>query len=142
MPLSRVYSWLKKESHEELELKTWHKVCFPVWLWKTLIHAKHEAFRFKYQTTKMTELDAKIGWISLLLYINTLIYYVVSLGGPFYYVNECGKGIHPGAHYWYLAYSMINLVCEFSFVFYIQKRLNDVNLLEINRWHYVELAMG
>lgn len=110
---------MRKESNEELEIKTWHKIVFPVWLWKTMIHAKHEAFRFKYETTKMTELDGKIGWITWLLYINTIIYYVVSLGGPFLYVNECGMGISAGAHYWYLAYSVINQICEFAFVVYI-----------------------
>ena len=54
LSIDRLKNWLKKEMNEELHLKTWHKIVFPVWFWKTLMHAKHEAFRFKYETTKMT----------------------------------------------------------------------------------------
>ena len=35
----------------------WQKICFPIWLWKSLIHDKHEAFRFKYDTAKITDLE-------------------------------------------------------------------------------------
>ena len=41
------------------EIRCWHRVVFPVWIWKTFIHAKHEAFRFKYdsESLKLVERD-------------------------------------------------------------------------------------
>jgi len=35
----------------------WQKICFPIWLWKSLIHDKHEAFRFKYDTVAITRIE-------------------------------------------------------------------------------------
>jgi hypothetical protein len=48
-----------KEIRKELlvdhgvSLKCWQKACLPYWLFKTCIHYKHEAFRFKYNTEKL-----------------------------------------------------------------------------------------
>lgn len=44
-------------THHEVSYKLWEKIVFPVYLWKSLIHAKHEAFRFKYVTSKLLELE-------------------------------------------------------------------------------------
>ena len=42
---------------DHFEIKCWHKVCFPVWIWKTFIHAKHEAFRFKYDSESLKHVE-------------------------------------------------------------------------------------
>ena len=44
------------EDHH-LEIKCWHYIVFPVWIWKTFIHAKHEAFRFKYDSESLIDLE-------------------------------------------------------------------------------------
>jgi hypothetical protein len=80
--------------------------------------------------------------VTYIWYANTLLYYFVSFFGPFYYVAECGKGIHASAHFLYMAYSLINLFFEAWVVYKIQKMLCDLYLLELNRWHFVELLMG
>lgn len=78
----------------------------------------------------------------MLLYLNTVLYYVISIACPILYVKECGGGIHPGSHYWYLGYSLINIIFEAAFVIHIQKTLQDEYLLDINSWHIIELIMG
>ena len=46
-----------KESHELHGLKCWQKVCLPIWCWKSFIHDKHEAFRFKYDTQALKVIE-------------------------------------------------------------------------------------
>jgi hypothetical protein len=77
-----------------------------------------------------------------ILYMNTLIYYLISFVGPFYYVAECGAGIHSAAHFWYMGYSILNLLSEAYFVYKINRQLSDKFLLDFSRWHIVEMVMG
>ena len=45
------------DEEHEVEIKCWHYIVFPVWIWKTFIHAKHEAFRFKYFCDSIKEVE-------------------------------------------------------------------------------------
>lgn len=41
----------------ELHLKCWHYIVFPVWIWKTFIHAKHKAFHHKFDSKALKEVE-------------------------------------------------------------------------------------
>lgn len=43
--------------HHHRPTPLWQKICFPIWCWKSLIHDKHEAFRFKYDTESIRRLE-------------------------------------------------------------------------------------
>ena len=45
------------EHHDHVEIKCWQYIVFPVWIWKTFIHAKHEAFRFKYDSMSLKAVE-------------------------------------------------------------------------------------
>ena len=47
---------LVHENHHH-PMPLWQKICFPVWCWKSLIHDKHEAFRFKYDTESIKKVE-------------------------------------------------------------------------------------
>lgn len=49
-----------KSHTQELHIKSWEKIVFPVYLWKTFIHAKHEAFRFKYDTEAILRIEKSL----------------------------------------------------------------------------------
>jgi len=53
---------LKKEDedHHHHETPLWQKIIFPIWCWNSLIHDKHEAFRFKYETTEIEKVEKVI----------------------------------------------------------------------------------
>jgi hypothetical protein len=68
------------------ELKCWQKAILPYWLFKTVVHYEHEAFRFKYNPnySKMMEEDL-MGPLSKWLYFNFVLYLVATVGGPMYF---------------------------------------------------------
>ena len=50
--------------------------------------------------------------LTLILYINAFIYYLVVFGCPFLFLKECGEGIDMASHIIYAVYSAINLFIE------------------------------
>ena len=80
--------------------------------------------------------------ITIVLYVNTAIYYIISFLGPILGANKCGEGINPISHFVYLAYSITNMITEVVFVLRIQQCVNDPDLLKFNKWHFCELIMG
>ena len=48
-----------EEAHHHHATPLWQKICFPIWCWKALIHDKHEAFRFKYDTKEIEKVRRK-----------------------------------------------------------------------------------
>ena len=41
----------------EYEIKLWHKIVFPVYIWKKFMTAKKKAFEFKYEPATMKQLE-------------------------------------------------------------------------------------
>ena len=82
---------LDDEDHH-VEIKWWHYVIFPVWIWKTFIHAKHEAFRFKYFCDSIKEVEThQMQNIGRAMYMFTVIYFITMFGLPSIYIEgECG----------------------------------------------------
>ena len=137
--------WLEchqNEEHSHAELNWKQKVCLPLWCWKSFIHDKHEAFRFKYDTEKLNTLEEKMGKITFLLYLNSFIYYIIMFVCPFVFVNECGFGLSLVSHMIYGLYSISTIVLELAMVLWIQNKLKSKQLLKFNKWHVVELFMG
>lgn len=124
--------------------KSWmEKLCFPVLCWKSFIHDKHEAFRFKYDTNALNLIENEMmDKLTLLLYINSMVYYIIMFVCPIVFVNECGEGMNIISHIIYLVYSLTTVVIEVAMVIKIQNKVQNKNILKFNKWHVVELFMG
>ena len=48
---------LDEMAHHHHAIPLWQKIIFPIWLWKSLMHDKHEAFRFKYDTVAIQNVE-------------------------------------------------------------------------------------
>ena len=128
---------------EHKDLTRLQKLCLPLWCWKSFIRDKHEAFRFKYDTMALNTLEEELmDWMTVAVYFNSLIYYIIMFVAPFFFVNECGEGLSNISHYIYGVYSFFTIIFEIYIVLKIQKKLDNKNLLKFNKWHFVELLMG
>ena len=128
-----------------VELKLWHYIVFPVWIWKTFIFAKKEAFRFKYDAAKLNEVEDKLmRQIGIVLYLTTLIYFAMMFGFPFSYIKgrECGEGFDSFVFILYGVYAIVTAIIEVWAGIRIQRLIDDKKVLSFNRWHCVELFMG
>lgn len=133
---------LDKQFKHEIDWKV--KLCLPLWCWRSFIHDKHEAFRFKYDTKKLSELEEYMiekKYIKI-LYLNSFIYYFIMFISPFVFMDECSNGMLMETHIVYAAYSVFTIWLEVFMVYKIQSQLKDESLLKFNKWHLVELIMG
>jgi len=126
------------------EIKLWHKIVFPVWIWKTFIHAKHEAFRFKYDSKSLMEVERdQMRFVGVGLYVNTGIYFGIMLGLPALFTKEeCGHGLDAWVFYLYAGQAILTALAELAAVKHIERKVHDKEILQFNRWHVVELFMG
>lgn len=118
------------------------KACLPVWCWRSFIHDKHEAFRFKYSTKQLNELDSEIGWIIKFMYSNSILYYFIMIVCPIIFRGECGPGLDITSHIIYAVYCIVAIIFEVTIVLWIKNHLKNDNLLKLNKWHIVELIFG
>lgn len=83
-----------EKDHSNEDLPIWQKIVCCVWCWKSFIHDKHEAFRFKYDTKSLKLIeDELMSTMMCMLYFNSVIYYIIMFGAPMYFANECGDGL-------------------------------------------------
>ena len=102
------------------------KVCLPILCWKSFIHAKHEAFRFKYDSNCLKMVENEImNKLTVGLYISSITYYIIMFGCPMFFVNECGKSLNMTSHIIYGAYALLNWFFEIMFVVWIQKKIKN-----------------
>ena len=124
---------------------------FP-WVWKSFVHAKHEAFAFKYDPEIMRLLEEKeMQPIRVMMYFWSVVYYIILFALPFVFrVNYCGGLFYDGLYWTYGAYAILNAGWEVYIVLRIQNEIRQKfrlksqakKLLDFNRWHVVELFMG
>ena len=109
-----------------------------------MIHDKHEAFRFKYDTSEINRLEKTLmPSIKMQLYIWTLIYYAITFVLPYFFIqHDCGKTFDSLLFVIYGVYLGLSGIWEIWTVLRIQKLLDDKKLLKFNSWHFVELLMG
>ena len=126
------------------EIKCWQRVVCCVWMWKSFLHSKHEAFRFKYDSDVMQDLEkTQMRPIGRMMYFLTVLYFVTMFMVPMVYIKgECGEGIHDWVFYFYGAQALATGLYEICAVISIQKRVNNKELLDFNKWHVMELMMG
>lgn len=107
------------------------------------MHDKHAAFAFKYDTVLLKAVENEIMEnVGTILYINVLMYYFIMFFCPFFFVQECGYGLHSNAHTLYLFYAITNVAIESIIVFWIQSRIQNKAILKFNKWHFIELVFG
>ena len=84
---------LKHDDEHHHHIPFWQKLCFPIWCWKSLIHDKHEAFRFKYDTDAIKKVEENVmPGVKRQLYYWTLIYYFITFVAPYIFIeHECEK---------------------------------------------------
>ena len=132
------------DKHSDHKIALWQKIVFPIWLWKTLIHAKHEAFEFKYDPDSMRMLEQEhMYWVGIYLYLFTIIYYGIMFICPFVFVSHtCAVGLSHEALWIYGIYALLTAIWEVRTVLKIQHELHNKEILQFNRWHAIELLMG
>ena len=132
------------ESHaHEIHIKLWHKIVFPVYIWKTFIHAKHEAFRFKYDTEAILRIENTLmKRVRFELYIMSIAYYVMMFILPIVLKDEDKKGYNVVLYLIYGLYFLVSAFIEINTVMKIQKLAASKDLLQFNRWHFMEMFMG
>ena len=130
--------------HQEHKIALWQKIVFPIWIWKVFIHAKHEAFEFKYDPESMKDLEEKhMKPIGIYLYFFTVIYYAIMFICPFVFVHhECAVGLSHHALWIYGIYAIITAIWEVYTVLKIQRMIHKKEILQFNKWHAMELIMG
>jgi len=105
-------------SHEDLPL--WHKIICCIWCWKSFMHDKHEAFRFKYCPKALHVIEEQLmSSMTTKFYISSVIYYIIMFGAPMVWANECGAGLSNTTHYVYAGYSALTFVLELQNVWRI-----------------------
>ena len=131
-------------SHHHHAIPLWQKIVFPIWLWKSLIHDKHEAFRFKYDTTAIRRVEDEImPSVKNQLYLWSLVYYIITFALPqIAIIHDCGKTFESWLFVVYGLYLLLNSIWEVQVVFKIQKMVGKSDILQFNKWHFVELIMG
>ena len=131
------------EMSDQHEISWKEKLCLPLWCWKSFIHDKHEAFRFKYDTKALNLVeDELMSGMTYILYLNSFVYYIIMFVCPITFVEECGGGLNNISHLIYAAYSFVTIILEVALVLRIERRIKNKNILKLNKWHIVELIMG
>ena len=80
--------------------------------------------------------------MTFLVYLNSFIYYIIMFVCPIMFVEECGGGLNLTSHEIYGVYSLVTIIAEVALVLRIQRRIQNKNILKLNKWHIVELLMG
>lgn len=111
---------------------------------KSLIHDKHEAFRFKYDTDAIKRVEKNLmPGIKFQLYCWTIIYYAITFIAPYFFdLQYCGKTYDVTLYFLYGGYTALNSLWEIYTVLKIQRYLKKKSILKFNKWHFVELVMG
>ena len=122
------------------------------WLWKSFIHAKHEAFAFKYDPEIIRHLEDNEMWpIRVMMYFWSVMYYLILFVLPFVFKKDyCGGLFYEELYVCYGMYAVLNACWEVYVVLRIQTeirrkfqdKVKAKKLLDFNRWHVVELFMG
>ena len=100
--------------HHHHHIPLWQKICFPIWCWKSLIHDKHEAFRFKYDTREIEKVEKLImPGVKKMLYFWTIIYYIiVFILPPVLAKHQCEEHFYVSLFYIYGVYLLLTSIWE------------------------------
>ena len=108
--------------HEHhLHFAIWEYVTVFPWLWKSMVHAKHEAFAFKYDPKIMKHLeDEEMMPIRSMMYFWSIMYYIILFILPIVFKKQyCGGLFYNELYYIYATYAILNAVWEVYVVFRI-----------------------
>lgn len=84
---ARLQHWAHEHHHRPIPL--WQKICFPIWCWKSLIHDKHEAFRFKYDTESIRKMEKyMMPSVKRQLYLWSVVYYFIVFAAPYIFIQQ------------------------------------------------------
>ena len=110
--------------------KLWEKIIFCVYCAKSFLHAKHEAFRFKYDTAsiKMIE-NTMMRSMRFNLYFQTVLYYFIMFGCPIIFLRDDNKGFDMTLYIIYASYAALNLFTEIYYVLKIQRKVKIKSIL-------------
>ena len=110
------------EEHHHHGYKWWdYALVFP-WIWKSFVHAKHEAFAFKYDPEVMTLLEhTEMVPIRIMMYFWSVMYYLILFVLPFIFKKEyCGGLFYVELYIIYGTYAILNAFWEVYVVLRIQ----------------------
>ena len=83
-----------------------------------MIHDKHEAFRFKYDTNKMRLIEQEImPSIKVQLYLWSIVYYFMTFAAPYIFIeHECEKTFSIWLFYLFTGYMAASGIWEIYIV--------------------------
>lgn len=86
-----------------------------------MIHDKHEAFRFKYDTDAIKRVEINLMHdIKKQLYYWSIVYYFLTFVAPYIFIeHECEKTYEPYLFYMYGAYLVLSGIWEIKKVYEI-----------------------
>ena len=109
----------KKLGHGHHDHYHWwdYALVFP-WLWKSFVHAKHEAFAFKYDPEVMRLLEEnEMRPIRIMMYFWTVVYFIIIFASPFIFKQHyCGGLFYHDLYYVYGTYAILNAIWEVNAV--------------------------
>ena len=116
-----LYLSINEHMHHE-EYKWWHYATILPWIWKSFIHAKHEAFAFKYDPEIMRHLEQnEMQQITIMMYFWSTMYYLILFVLPFVFKKHyCGGLFYYELYICYGAYAILNAIWEVYIVLRIQ----------------------
>ena len=90
--------------------KWWHYALVGPWLWKSFVHAKHEAFAFKYDPEIMRLLEeGEMRPIRTMMYFWSVMYYIILFVLPFVFKKDyCGGLFYNELYICYGAHAILN----------------------------------
>lgn len=134
---------LLEKDHTDDHFECWEKVVCCVCCWKSFIHDKHEAFRFKYDVEAMNKIETEImPTMTYMLYFNALIYYIIMFVCPMMLNKGCGKGLKYTVYYIYAGFVLYSTIFELVSLCRLQALIDNPNVFQLNKWHIVELFFG
>ena len=105
----------KKMGHGHHDHYHWWDYClFLPWVWKSFVHAKHEAFAFKYDPEVMRLLEEnEMRNIRIMMYFWTVMYYIIIFSLPFVFKQHyCGGLFYVELYFCYGTYAVLNAFWE------------------------------
>ena len=112
--------------HHHEHYKWWHYALVFPWAWKSFIHAKHEAFAFKYDPEIMLHLEKKeMKPIRRMMFFWSIMYFIILFALPFVFKQPyCGGLFYNELYVIYAVYALLNGIWEVYVVLRIQNQIH------------------
>lgn len=101
-----------------------------------------DARTFKCNENVLTEVESvSQKYITIFLYVSTFFYYLTALLIPLTEGESCA-GHKTEVFYYYFIYIVISSAGELGCLIYLQKMINQPDILRVNKFHLTKIITG